>query len=483
MNKRPVDIYAGEEPPDSRGEVRELRRRIKDDGVQVASKTFKVGAPGSGKRQTIIPTGGPRVHYKDRDGQIRSCRYRWQDEGNGVFACRWYDPEIEFHVDQLAFALKDKDGKELVRYRVVRIGDKSVRNLRLGTPVIEHLGGVDTQPSRGNRRLRIPIPELNVDVCAVLVGVCRFVFFVNDDRAPREMLLEVVGDIDGYATNNKPTGRDNVNDTAIDRSQYDKHRVLDISKTEPFVDTVRGKQRLRATLTWSGGVNKVVDPQTRQRVVSFDSDDVEYPVRMVARFDIDETATVQGTEDVANSTWNPSDTFMEWGDNVDNYAQAHVGLFLSGVAVGQGDTIDSAQYRTGTYDPAGSGTFGDAHMEDSDDAAAFGASARPSQKTATTASTAHAVADWTGSANDQTISLTSAVQEVVDRGGWVSGNDMAILLLARGSASFDGFWIPNTTTWVTTTPNPGHLEINFTAGGGSTAVKDMIGGGIVPFGR
>ena len=72
--------------------------------------------------------------------------------------------------------------------------------------------------------------------------------------------------------------------------------------------------------------------------------------------------------------------------------------------------------------------------EDVDDAASLGSSNFDiSGRIRTTASVAwNSVPSWSSNSNYQTPDLSSVIQEVVDRGGWSSGNDMVIIVSGTG---------------------------------------------------
>ena len=107
-----------------------------------------------------------------------------------------------------------------------------------------------------------------------------------------------------------------------------------------------------------------------------------------------------------------------------------VGVRFLGLGADQGACISSAyvQFRAQNSDSGNTDLtiFG----EDADSAARFGAGANNiSNRTPTTASvTWNDVEPWTSGDDFQTLDITNIVQEIVDRSGWSSGNDIVILV-------------------------------------------------------
>jgi hypothetical protein len=100
------------------------------------------------------------------------------------------------------------------------------------------------------------------------------------------------------------------------------------------------------------------------------------------------------------------------------------------VGVAQGATIPAARwllYKNGGYNNGGSGDIVlDCHLEDTDDAAQISSVADFNSRTLTTAKGTYTI-DPTPTTGTELIDITDAVQEVVNRGGWSSGNDMQVL--------------------------------------------------------
>ncbi|VAX07157.1 hypothetical protein MNBD_GAMMA26-1433 [hydrothermal vent metagenome] len=125
----------------------------------------------------------------------------------------------------------------------------------------------------------------------------------------------------------------------------------------------------------------------------------------------------------------------------DGGTQQQVGLRYQAVEIPQGATILEA-YLTFDTDETNSGatnlTF---HGQDADDTVTFSSSALISGRTKTSAS-----ADWNGVPAWNTVDelhqspdLAAIVQEIVDRGGWVSGNSMVLMITGTGERTAESW--------------------------------------------
>lgn len=140
----------------------------------------------------------------------------------------------------------------------------------------------------------------------------------------------------------------------------------------------------------------------------------------------------------------------------------YVGMRFLNVTIAAGSTVSAATVDVYvpnlTYDDPDVDIYG----EDADDAAAFTTAANNiSSRTPTTATVA-----WTATGISSgwktTPDIASVVQEIVSRGGWVSGNDMAIIFKGRSTDAlrwegYDGG-----------TGNYATLNVTYTTGGGLT---------------
>lgn len=178
-----------------------------------------------------------------------------------------------------------------------------------------------------------------------------------------------------------------------------------------------------------------------------------------------------------DTTLNTSDT-RTWFGSWDGFAEAGLARFLN-ATIAAGSTINSAVlslYGTsdsGGFDPQLSpATF---YGADEDDCAAWSGTHRiGSGVTKTTASVAMLVSDLNGGAGkntatwNETDDLSAIVQEIVDRGGWSSGNDIGIVwedVTNPGNNQDSGF-----ETYDSTSSRAPKLDIDYTAPAGGTTV-------------
>jgi hypothetical protein len=140
---------------------------------------------------------------------------------------------------------------------------------------------------------------------------------------------------------------------------------------------------------------------------------------------------------------------------------------FNNVTIPQGATINTATIsgygsQTGTIDITITG-------EDVDDSAALTATDNDvSNRTDTSASV-----EWDGSVTDDAYnvspSIVSIVQEIVDRGGWSSGNDMTILYTVNSSHA------GRMSSYNQDSTNPPKLDVDYTAGAARRVI--IVGGG------
>lgn len=118
-----------------------------------------------------------------------------------------------------------------------------------------------------------------------------------------------------------------------------------------------------------------------------------------------------------------------------------VGLRFRAIGVPQGATIVAARLRFVVDEPDAVSTSLQIRAHAVDDAPEFSTATRNvSSRPLTTASTMWAPPSWStvGQTQDSP-DLTSVVQEVISRAGWVSGNDMALILTGVGERTGEAF--------------------------------------------
>jgi len=170
--------------------------------------------------------------------------------------------------------------------------------------------------------------------------------------------------------------------------------------------------------------------------------------------------------------------FDEFGTSGDTLLQSTPnnapGFRYLTIAVGKDDTIDDdTRIVFDKRNSSGSGPTGDLTADDIDDATvAFSNNDGPHDFTHTTANTPYS---WGDPDNDATFTVDAKaiVQELVDRGGWASGNDMRFGVaqdLLGGEYCKLGDYSAGSRA-------PAILEINFTAAASGSGAVSMAGEG------
>lgn len=145
----------------------------------------------------------------------------------------------------------------------------------------------------------------------------------------------------------------------------------------------------------------------------------------------------------------------------------HGGLRFQGVTIPQGSTINSATLTVVGREPTSIDATNSVLLvvgDDVDNSGAIGASHRPTSGWTDTTATAtkNGLA-----AGDNTIDVTSIVQEIVNRAGWSSGNAISFRLGTSGS---DTYWYLNIYDYdADTLANVATLDIDY----GAAAVKKL----------
>lgn len=137
-------------------------------------------------------------------------------------------------------------------------------------------------------------------------------------------------------------------------------------------------------------------------------------------------------------------TDLELVDDNGNYGEQYAGIRFQNIIIPQGATITNAYIEFETDEVTTVSTTLTFYGEDTDNAPVFNSTASNiSSRTQTTASV-----DWstipawnTLNEKHQSPDLSSVVQEIVDRGGWASGNSMVFIVDGSGervAESYDG---------------------------------------------
>ena len=166
-----------------------------------------------------------------------------------------------------------------------------------------------------------------------------------------------------------------------------------------------------------------------------------------------------------------TDTAILMNGHADAISRWNCGMRFTGVTIPQAATIDAATLVVETRFTSVDDPNLQIHMEDVDSAVDFATTADVNDRVITTAFTAW-VATGIGVGTRTSPDFTTAVQELVDRGSWASGN--AAVVLARGKSDATGLF--NVKSYDDSSANAPKLDIDYTAAGGAIASQRLKSG-------
>lgn len=203
---------------------------------------------------------------------------------------------------------------------------------------------------------------------------------------------------------------------------------------------------------WTGRVSKIVDAASRRKGWT---DKASLPVRVDASITENVVAGADdGTE--RSGVWNGANTYLVFGTQaITSTYIYHAGIRFQSLAIPAAATVTAATLTLNITSNSAT-AVGKLYADDVDDAAAWSASNKPSGITKTTATVD---IDPTGT-GVQGFNILSVVQEVLGRGGWVSGNDMRFGIFRNGifNARIESYEAAGT--------DEPQLDITYTGGGG-----------------
>lgn len=169
-----------------------------------------------------------------------------------------------------------------------------------------------------------------------------------------------------------------------------------------------------------------------------------------------------------SNTANP----MDIGDRFGTVRWSVVAWF-DGVTVPNAATINSAALRVTS---AGNYSNTSVHvvcsLEDADDPAVATSHGDATGRTLTTANTDIASVPAFTTGNTYDFDITSAVQEVVDRAGWASGQAMQVFIVSQSDTSSSA--LRQITSRDGSSTDCPEIRIDYTAGGGPTFTPKII---------
>jgi hypothetical protein len=164
-----------------------------------------------------------------------------------------------------------------------------------------------------------------------------------------------------------------------------------------------------------------------------------------------------GSENQGAATWfNNANIFGNYYGLIRN-----AGFRFTTVAVAQAAVIANATFKlrvTGNYQGYATGKL---YGADEDSSAQWSDSIRPSNRTKTAAST---VIPSAGSSGIKSYDVTAVVQEIVDRAGWASGNNISLFVLNTSAGTDNTYW----EAFESAGTDEAVLEITLDGGGGGT---------------
>jgi hypothetical protein len=273
------------------------------------------------------------------------------------------------------------------------------------------------------------LPSIDIGFVVNPQGV-RTIKRLKSATAPRVFVWNVT-QTGGEAKFADAVGRDNENE--LETADEPKRRLLEIITTRSSPVTVDNVTTFRVTETWTGKVF-LRDPITR--VMGY-TDNAIYPVTLDPSVSYSSTSIGDSGDEIPGVTWNDRYYRWYWG-RWSGATPFNGAVRFTGVAVPQGATITSATLTMTEETRYNTGAKSTCRGEAADNPPAWSSSSLPSAMTPTTAS-ANAV-DSGGATT--VITVTTIVQELVNRAGWVSGNAMRFAFLGdasvNASVGFDG---------------------------------------------
>ena len=161
-----------------------------------------------------------------------------------------------------------------------------------------------------------------------------------------------------------------------------------------------------------------------------------------------------------DASWTSVDTALDMGEYNTNSRSSW--MRFAGVTIAQGATIDVATLTfTARLSQSGATVNLTIQGEDADNATQVTSAADYNGRAKTTASVAwNAVAAWTAESTYSPADLKTIIQEIINRGGWSSGN--AVSIFVQDNASSASAFRPGYSYDGSTTKAP-KLDITYTA--------------------
>jgi len=427
-------------PPDAIAELTQHR------GLR--SKVFDLGGA---KRRLITKLG--RVHYRRDDNQLDDIETDTEVEaGTGEIVANKLPYRFRLRTTGIGFDYQSREDGLIVRKALTRIGATNIDQDATFTF------------TRSGNRVRYVNVVSGVDVIFdVTRGGVKTYWVPKNAAAPKSVRWALEYD---EAARGKISDEIRGLDNLLGKSRDGRNRwPLNVSLSDGAT-TLQGNGRYRfiRTEAWTGEA-EYMDPTTR--IKSWVTTPV-YPVAIDPDIteEIGETAD-DGDERFYTYTWTTSRAnyggYHMVGGSSNKYRS---GWRFQSIALDNAVTIDSAVLKLNVVSTVGPWSACTIWGVDTDSSSAWSNSNRPSQQTKTTASASFTRPTGTGI---KSTTVTSIIQEIVDRAGWASGGNISLFGDAGESGSYTGF-----EDYVNSGTNEPTLEIDYTAGGGGGVAHKLL---------
>lgn len=409
---------------------------------------------GGNKRRCIASVAD--VHYRDEQGRLQDIDLTPSDKGT--------------HFENTTAPYKVQVSKTSVSltYQSRTLGTASMTLVRAGTAKSFNIDPVVT---RNKITYRDIVPDCDIILHLYPRGVEWFKV-LKSASAPKEFEWQIEHDDEcAFKMNARHAGRDK------------QKRKIELSKSETPNAAPIGKKAFTFAEAFTGRVSHIKDKKTRQRGWI---DTPEYPVIIdasiteeVAAGDDDGTgleffSVIGGSTVFSSKTVGPIATQIvletAFAGNTSTFTKFHADIYnlFTNVGIPSKSTINSAVLKGRLLAVVGSNPFL-VKGQDDDNAAiattgpAFFALPRTSAEVTGSITTAE-----TGT---RSFSITNIVQEIVNRAGWASGNNMQFFIAPNAAlaasddrtARFAGYGYTNSSKWIAGASHGGFiLEIDYT---------------------
>ena len=401
---------------------------------------------GSGRYKCLSTLGA--VHYQDPTDKMK-----WKDidltiEPDMTVHKAPYD--IEIFTDRVGYSYTSKKGGK------IDVELESVAGQPVDNFTVRQEGNVVWWKNVANGvDLKVILRPLKVEIFKR----------ISNALAPRQFRWKIKEDIGAKANFiRKTAGGD------------EKKQALEIVNQVVGEKIIGNRKEFFFNEEWTGRVGEKINKFSRQKKWT---GNVVYPVVIDATTQELIVANIDdGDEQLAYAGWfsitslAPPQWLAGWSDSFDY--QFHGGIRFRTLGIPQGATINSAILKLKVSSLVSTPQI-KIYADDVDDAALWSNGNLPSGITKTTASKA-----WSPTAiGVNSVSITSVLQEIINRTGWVSNNDIRFGIFNQVVVGVSK--IVYVSDYICSQANAAILDVDYTA----TKLQDLIpaGSGMIPFPR